>query len=387
MKILIFMIVPIFLLSGCAKMNIDVRILDRNFWSSPEHLSDSISEHVASMTRKRVNGNFVRTRESIKSQSLTAYEVLFQALLANRQADPNDKEVFRKKIIGFTDARFNEADKYFAEAFIKLGDASKSSEKNTRMSMLFDAQSKLDAGYATILLAQNQLNTDLRAQIDVAKSLLSSETLTSVVEASKQAASKNQDTVTGLIGDQGILEDPLASNVVYAPESYWLRSEPPNGFNETYASGNFGNTDIAIKMESIGNFTIKGVRLDSSKITQATFSVGRQAIKTVAAIYGIPMPVGTTAKSPPQTPVAQFAETTVGFDSPDRKRAAAEEDRIRLRLARLTLLETILIQQEALINTDITEKANSARATAIKTVKDVFTANRALLDDSASTSK
>lgn len=67
--------------------------------------------------------------------------------------------------------------------------------------------------------------------------------------------------------------------------------------------------------------------------------------------------------------------------------AAADEAIIRRRLARLTVLETILIQRSVLIDPATDANATSARATAVKTVKDVFTANRGDLDTAPTTNK
>jgi len=50
-------------------------------------------------------------------------------------------------------------------------------------------------------------------------------------------------------------------------------------------------------------------------------------------------------------------------------------------------LETILIQREALTNPAPTAEAEAARATAVKTVKDVFTANRPEIDAPAPSNK
>ena len=382
MKLRRAILLPVLAMCGCAQMAVNVNILDRNYWSSPEVLSNTISDQVANITRKRGSGEFTRTQVNIRNKAREA----LSRLAASGDVDPSDIERLVAPLDKFIDDGFNDADKHFAAAFQKLDISSKSS-RTKRLTDLFSAQSELDAGNSSIRRVEDQVSSDLRTKIDGARKNAAKRPAASATElkSADKAVSEVKEALTGLIGNQGILNDPLASSVVYAPEAYWQRADPPHGINETFASGTFGNTDIAVKMESIGNFTIKGVRLDASKITQATFAVGRQAIKTVAAVNGIPMPTGTNTASTGTT--ALYPETPVNISSPDVRIAAADEAIIRRRLARLTVLETILIQRSVLIDPATDANATSARATAVKTVKDVFTANRGDLDTAPTTNK
>ena len=375
-------LLPVLAMCGCAQMAVNVNILDRNYWSSPEVLSNTISDQVANITRKRGSGEFTRTQVNIRNKAREA----LSRLAASGDVDPSDIERLVAPLDKFIDDGFNDADKHFAAAFQKLDISSKSS-RTKRLTDLFSAQSELDAGNSSIRRVEDQVSSDLRKKIDGARENAAERSAASAtkLKSADKAVSEVKEALTGLIGNQGILNDPLASSVVYAPEAYWQRADLPHGINETFASGTFGNTDIAVKMESIGNFTIKGVRLDASKITQATFAVGRQAIKTVAAVNGIPMPTGTNTASTGTT--ALYPETPVNISSPDVRIAAADEAIIRRRLARLTVLETILIQRSVLIDPATDANATSARATAVKTVKDVFTANRGDLDTAPTTNK
>ena len=396
MKLRRAILLPVLAMCGCAQMAVNVNILDRNYWSSPEVLSNTISDQVANITRKRGSGEFTRTQVNIRNKAREA----LSRLAASGDVDPSDIERLVAPLDKFIDDGFNDADKHFAAAFQKLDISSKSS-RTKRLTDLFSAQSELDAGNSSIRRVEDQVSSDLRTKIDGARKNAAKRPAASATElksadkavsevkealtSADKVVSEVKEALTGLIGNQGILNDPLASSVVYAPEAYWQRADPPHGINETFASGTFGNTDIAVKMESIGNFTIKGVRLDASKITQATFAVGRQAIKTVAAVNGIPMPTGTNTASTGTT--ALYPETPVNISSPDVRIAAADEAIIRRRLARLTVLETILIQRSVLIDPATDANATSARATAVKTVKDVFTANRGDLDTAPTTNK
>jgi hypothetical protein len=369
MKLFATLLIFVLALCSCAQMTVNVSILDQKFWSSPEQLSNSISMQVAEVAIMRENGRFARVRESMKAEWLKEFDPYFKKLVAEGKVDPNDRSKLVNSLAKSVDTSFKEADLDFNKAFKELGKASAVLPPGERLGILFQAQSHLESGYGRIFHAEARAATDLNAELKGANEL-------ELDKAAEVVKSKIETQLEGLIGEHGILEDPLASAVVFAPESYWQRPDSPSGINETYATGMFGNTDIAIKMEAVGSFTIKGVRLDASKITQATFAVGRQAIKTVAALYGVPMPT-TEVKTTQPTPATPFAETAIGFQSPDRRRAAAEEELLRRRLARLMLMETILIQRKALTDPAVTAEA---RATAVDTVKKLFTANRAQLD-------
>jgi hypothetical protein len=122
-----------------------------------------------------------------------------------------------------------------------------------------------------------------------------------VADASQQVTAKFDD----LVGNAGILDDPHAPLVINAPESAW-KGEP----NNTRGCTILGNGDIAIKMQSIGNFNLKGIRVDATKVTQATFNALNLGVKLVAAAYGIPLPAGTGSSSTAAaTTTAQTSQT------------------------------------------------------------------------------
>jgi hypothetical protein len=77
-------------------------------------------------------------------------------------------------------------------------------------------------------------------------------------------------------------DDPLASAVAYAPDEYWQKV-----INRTKARTHFGNADIAVVMESSGDYTIKGMRNDASQATRAALSMLNQTVTAVAKQYGV----------------------------------------------------------------------------------------------------
>ncbi len=101
--------------------------------------------------------------------------------------------------------------------------------------------------------------------------------------------------------------------MIRAPENYWkkydedisiitVEGEPtrPNSnkakkkarINKTVSKTFFGNSDIAIKMDSPGTFIVKGARVDSDEALKTSFKVLNQGIKYMAYANGIPTPTG-----------------------------------------------------------------------------------------------
>ncbi|MEM7165339.1 MAG: hypothetical protein AAF581_07745 [Planctomycetota bacterium] len=62
--------------------------------------------------------------------------------------------------------------------------------------------------------------------------------------------------------------------------------------NDVDAKTFIGNSEIAIKMETIGQYHLKGVTVDNNGAAEAAFDVLGQAISVLAAAYGMPIPVG-----------------------------------------------------------------------------------------------
>lgn len=161
--------------------------------------------------------------------------------------------------------------------------------------------------------------------------------ITSMQIISESAVEKNLQSLTGGLD---LLDDPLAPVIIAAPPQYWK-----GVYNKTTAGGTIGNTDIAIKMETIGTFTIKGLRLDASKVTEATFDVIKQSVRMVAAAYGIPLPADQTS-----TKSGDTGSPTDMVLSIDQVRQAAERKRLLSRAAALTILDLIVTQKDKLVS-------------------------------------
>ncbi len=101
---------------------------------------------------------------------------------------------------------------------------------------------------------------------------------------------------TSRIDDTGTLRgDPLLGYVVRAPEDGWR-----GVFNEAFATSSGSNADVAIVMDDIDKFSVKGLRADSSAATKATFATLGTVMSIAAAVSGVP--VSGLIQAPPTQP-------------------------------------------------------------------------------------
>jgi hypothetical protein len=136
-----------------------------------------------------------------------------------------------------------------------------------------------------------------------------------------------------------LFSDQLASAIVSADGDCW-----EGKYNEAFSVGIAGNSDFAIKMESDGEYSIKGARLDASKLTRATFGAVKQGISIAAAAYGVPLPAAQ-----------QKSESTIadGIPELDAITMAQREAEARSRLSRMAIwgmLDAISQRREDLEN-------------------------------------
>lgn len=88
-----------------------------------------------------------------------------------------------------------------------------------------------------------------------------------------------------LIGDQGLVESPHAFVIANAGDEKWATQ-----FGYTVGRTVGGSSNIAIKMERLGTFTVKGVTFDPSDTARAARKVTVEAAVTAARVYGVPVP-------------------------------------------------------------------------------------------------
>ncbi len=350
----------VLMLSGCARLSIRVDTLNSAYWASPEYIDSVTLAKIADKEQEIRDGRFVARRETLKGDLREVFVAMSKEQPPRIFArDINEiASNFEPKI----NKEFEKARGYFRAAFDKVRDAGVALSQKDREIKVSEGKALFSEGAKALVLLVDSLSKDIRKRLNLSEE-------GPAPTALKTFEEKSKDRV-GLIGDAGILDDPRASAVVYASDEYWKGQ-----LNETFCSGWFGNTDCAVKMEGLGGFTLKGVRLDATKITQATFSVAREAIQAVAAVYGVPIPRGQPATTEASKKENSGA-ATVEINSPVRRQQEAETKTLQLRIARLAMFEAIITQLPAIRGND------TARAQAIRAIKGALESNRKQLDPS-----
>ncbi|MEM9299092.1 MAG: hypothetical protein AAGA64_11980 [Bacteroidota bacterium] len=216
--------------------------------------------------------------------------------LKDRDADPQTIERIMSTVDNKLTLSFNDANSQYRLALDNYTKFKTNIEN-------FDAtQAKLDK------LAGDQKKQEYTDELQnnlIALDLVPIEVINDAFEALNADLDRYANQTLATYGTS-IGSDPFASLITKSPEKYWKkykstvglsevgkkpeRSKKRSRYNLNVVKTLFGNADIAIKMESPGNFVIKGVRLDASESLKASFKVLNQGIKYAAMAGGIPVP-------------------------------------------------------------------------------------------------
>ena len=162
-------------------------------------------------------------------------------------------------------------------------------------------------------------------------------------QSTLQAVSEQDATAQQLlIGNSNITHDAIAYVVSSAPKDAWS-----DIFDRSYGSGRLGRMDLAIKMETRGVFTIKGVSFDPSAVARAASKALSQGVILAAQMAGVPLKSGTFSGDGAALATASGTLTTA-----DDQTAIAEAKVADKKNALLELAQQILAQRESLENGD-----------------------------------
>lgn len=100
------------------------------------------------------------------------------------------------------------------------------------------------------------------------------------------ALARKVDSATRLqnTGGVSIADLPDAYVVASAPDEVW---EPR--FNRAFGRGFFGNLNLAIKLDTLGHYTIKGLTFDPREVARVASKVTTQSLLLAAQIAGVPV--------------------------------------------------------------------------------------------------
>lgn len=169
--------------------------------------------------------------------------------------------------------------------------------------------------------------------------------------AAANAADSARRVITG--GGVLLLAKPEAWAVVSAPESAWA----PH-YNRARVTGLGGGTDVAIVMNSTGDFSVKGFTFDGRATANMVAKVGGQALRLVAAAYGAPIPGAQAATLGAPAATGSVADNSVIQNQAAITAAAAEEAQYRAALFRVA--DSVLANRNGLINGDVSAAAAAA---------------------------
>jgi hypothetical protein len=347
--------------SGCSQMRVTVSI-----YKPTGANYDAFTEAAVRLKRANVEANLARNtldQNRYNMAKLRLKDELEQAV---------DKAPAGTFPASLTDNLNKAVDAAFAKAIMQYQsgvDLAKvaesiegSSNREARRAKMLAAHGALADGDRILIELKSKISSLIGADVGEAVKDLNGAVVAQIEQSKKQ--------IDSLIGDAGVFDDPMASVIVTAPESQWRGT-----FNDTWGAGTLGNTDIAVKMQSLGNFSLKGVRLDAQKVTQSTFLGIRQAISLAGAAMGVPIGAPTASG---ETAAPTAADDVLKADQQLRVAKARQEasrDAARRILAAIVSEQAAITKKEA-GDANAVAPIKADRVAAVGRLKTVFTNNR-----------
>ena len=205
------------------------------------------------------------------------------------------------------------------------------------------ARDTLKANLAVLIGAESdeQKKAQLQAELNVVASIVT-DRIDKLTEPQQQASA-------ALGAD--ILGDPLLGYVLRAPQKSWTGLL---NLATTHVVGS--NSDVAIVMDDVGKFSVKGIRANSTAATAAAFTTLTSVMDIAAVAAGVPVP-GIFS---PQKPAD--GSNSMPTTNPLISRTQIEQTGRFARLEMVRLLQIILAEGEQTL-----DSADDAAITAMRT--------------------
>lgn len=228
-----------------------------------------------------------------------------------------------------------------------------------------DEKKAIETRIAQTLRRRNHVLINLQelVQDEMRERLIgASEELGNVPKNLKDAAMQTVEaSKRSLIAGQGLVEDPYAYTVASAEDHLWAHQ-----FNTVIGRGTFGNLNMAVKMEDLGDFTLKGLTFDPSDVARVASKVTTQALLLASQISGVPVNLATS-------------DTTSGGEGlrVSSKRLADAESTQTLEEAKIEAHEEGLMAVAATVLREWPSlESDAQRAAGIAAIKGSFAANK-----------
>lgn len=296
-----------------------------------------------------IAGNLNKNAYNLQKASLKiSIDSIVRRYIKNGIIDSTEITPMKLAIFNTIDIKFKEAIESFEKGLLSAENARINvSNENKYKELLIEAQTYFAAGNSSLKSLAVQLSEDF--------AITGWEKLPS---AAKEAQVRK---VYSLLQGADLLHDPLVSFVVQTKnrKKYWKGI-----YNKTVTRNGFGNSDVAITMESLGNFTIKGVRLDAASIVAISFKTLSQGIQLMSAVYG-GIPVKDKDGSTPE--MNSSTVITSNADIEAKKKELEIQGRLS-KLSTIAILESIISRRNELQNSASLPNA----ITAIKSTFDIY---------------
>lgn len=285
-------------LTGCGSMTIEVSVLD------PVTVEHEIDRRLLRETLPEVLGQSeVAVRKSVLDVQQKHFSFLvelseeYEAKAARKSTSADEKFILREQARG-TQASMQRWETTYQNAtsdlqkirteIVRLHQELEESQAGEKKAIEGRIAQMLRRRNHVLANLQRLVEDEIRKDAKNARDELGgmSEPLQ---DAARQAVATSRRS---LIGDQGLVEDPYAYTVASADEKLWAR-----GFNTVVGDGTFGNLNMAVKMESLGDFTLKGLTFDPSDVARVASKVTTQALLLASQISGVPVDLATSDTS------------------------------------------------------------------------------------------
>lgn len=383
MKAALIVLTMAALLSGCGQLAVRVDVLD------PEHVrQESTEEGLRRLYREivgaqngelaaRVDRNFANYQREVIKLAKSYDDV------ARKLQDPRGdalKEVANGLRMGVTSgvvqsdvSRHGDTMEALAQAIRELGVTLKWSGRGVVPAELRERLANFEAEDKKLqLLQQRELRVLLNDGRKVS-ALIGSAAAPEVKAAADQAAVVASVSQRSIIQDGSLAATEYAYLVARAPEHLWA-----SNFNRAFASGNFGNVDVVIRLNSTADFSVKGMLFDASKVAQVASKVLTQSILVGAQMAGVPT---ATASTGTQTGGDALSKSSADLATAEaaiaKRQALAESQRGAARaLARTILGSAMPLESPALAGKG---KDDPGRSPMHKAIDDSLVALKPLL--------
>lgn len=386
----------VFFGAACARLNVEVDVLDLSYVAEAK-------EQIA--YRSRLNLALTEPQEVVRQTLERSQEAVFRAFdatamvyrAAAARPDARDagnltaaaqslsvtaKQEFRQKYFeptlkALSDnyARiFNAVQKFSADQITAIRDGQMPVPGYIRT--FLDERTRILADYNAAVYAETVAREQQLVTANLPGSAADKESAQRTIATERIRA---QTIATALVGpENSIANSPDAYFVVSAPEGKWGKRE-----NRTLIDGRLGNVDAAIKLESLANFTIKGVTFDPSKVAQVASKVTTQSLLIAAQIAGVPVKLDDSSA---QAQGLLQASTTLSNAeiTLSKQRALSQDYRAALvDIAQVIIREQAAIEGPAAAGQADSEAAIAARKSAVSAINESFNAQKARLSVTA----